>query len=185
MTKTDPLLNAALALIADNGWQEFTLADLARTQKANLANIHARFPTRLDVIDAFAAYLDQQTLKSLDDFTPDEDMRDRLFSVIMTRIDVLTPHKQVIRTLWQDSWKDPLLLLNGLPKGMNSMSWILQAAGIDTTGLLGSLRIKSLSIAYLRTIWTWLQDDSQTLDNTMAELDKNLLRLSHFPAFYH
>ncbi len=178
------MLKKALTIIANKGWGHFELKDLA-DEKTSLAQVQAHFPDKLSLLEALGRHIDQMTLENIEPFDPSETSRDRLFSVMMTRFDALSDLKPVIKTLWQDAWKDPMTTLCSLPMGANSMSWLLQAAGVDTTGIHGALRIKAFGLCYLSTVWSWLSDETPGLDETMAALDKNLQRLNSFPQFYN
>lgn len=178
-----PLLKKATDIIATKGWSHFELKDLADAD-TSLADVHAVFPSRLCVLEALGNYIDQTTLATMDTFDDSESKKDRLFSILMTRFDAIATLKPTIKSLWQDAWKDPLTLACSLPMGLNSMSWLLQAAGIDTTGIQGALRIKAFSVCYLATVHTWLDDESDECDQTMAALDSNLQRLAYFPQFF-
>lgn len=184
MAKLDPLLKKALKIIEMKGWLHFSLSDIADDKDTTLAKVHAKYPNRLCLLEDFSKYIDQTTLEDLEKFDETETQRDRLFSIIMTRFDVLTPYKSLIRMLWQDGWKDPFLLIGTLPMGLNSMSWLLQAANIDTTGIQGAFRIKVFTFFYLKTVWAWLNDSTETLDETMVALDKSLQQLSQVPGFF-
>ncbi len=183
MPKMDPLLKKALELIGEKGWAQFELKDLA-DNKISLAKVHQHYPSRLSLLESLGDYIDQTTLETMDAFDPSETQKDRLFSVMMTRFDALAPIKPAVKSLWQDAWKDPLTISCSLPMGINSLSWLLQASGIDTTGIRGALRIKAFGVCYLSTVWTWLSDETEGLDVTMAALDINLQRLAQFPQFY-
>ena len=61
-----------------------------------------------------------------------------------------------------------------------SMSWMLEAAGMDTGGARGAMRVAGLSGVYLKTLKVWKKDDSPDLSKTMAALDKDLNRLEQF-----
>ena len=56
------------------------------------------------------------------------------------------------------------------------MTWMLEAAGLQTTGLKGAVRVAGLSGLYIKTLWVWRDDDSPDMAKTMAALDKNLTR---------
>jgi ubiquinone biosynthesis protein COQ9 len=183
MPKMDPLLKKAFEIIGENGWAHFELKDLA-DDKVSLAKVHQHFPSRLSLLESLGEYIDLATLESMDTFDPSETQKDRLFSVMMTRFDALAPIKPAIKSLWQDAWKDPMTIVCSLPIGINSLSWLLQAAGIDTTGIRGALRVKAFGVFYLSTVWTWLGDETEGLDVTMAALDTSLQRLAQFPQFY-
>lgn len=183
MPKMDPMLKKAIEIIGSKGWGHFELKDLS-DDKTTLADVQAHFPDKLAVLAALGHHIDQLMLTSLETFDPKESSRDRLFSIMMTRFDVLADLKPVIKSLWHDAWKDPMTALCSLPMGLNSMTWILQAASVDTTGIRGALRVKAFAVCYLATVWAWLSDETPDLDETMAALDKNLHHLNNFPNFY-
>jgi ubiquinone biosynthesis protein COQ9 len=182
MPKMDPFLKEALEIIGKKGWSHFELKDLAN-DKTSLADVYAHFPARLSILEALGKYIDQATLENLDVFGPSETPKDRLFSIMMTRFDAMTPLKPFIKTLWQDGWKEPLTIVSSLPMGLNSMTWLLQAADVDTTGIHGALRVKAFAVCYLSTVWAWLADDTLESEQTMVELDKNLQRLTNLPGW--
>jgi len=54
------------------------------------------------------------------------------------------------------------------------MGWMLEAAGISTTGVLGRLRRKGLLGVWLAAVRAWREDTSEDLSGTMAALDRAL-----------
>src|SRR5690606_5585485 len=57
-----------------------------------------------------------------------------------------------------------------------SQAWMLQAAGINTDGIRGNLRVAGLAALYASVLRTWLKDDDPGLAHTMAVLDRGLRR---------
>jgi hypothetical protein len=55
---------------------------------------------------------------------------------------------------------------------MNSMRFMLEAAGIEAEGASGAIKLQGLTLAWGRVLQTWLDDDEPTLSKTMAELDR-------------
>jgi ubiquinone biosynthesis protein COQ9 len=183
VAEVNPLLQQALDLIVEKGWAQFQLEDLA-DENMSLNQVHAQFPTRLSVLEALGQHIDQSTLDNVDTFDESDSQKDRLFSIMMTRFDVLATQKPIIKHLWQNVWKDPCTVTGSVPAGLKSMTMLLKTAGIETSGILGALRIKTFALFYLNTVWTWLSDDTPDADQTMAALDTNLKRLGQFPQFY-
>src|SRR5690606_32073688 len=103
--------------------------------------------------------------------------RDRLFDVIMRRLDVLQPHKEALGVILRDQLRDPLTTVCGFSRLARSMAVTLEAAGFSTSGIRGVLRLKGLSAVYLSTLRVWLRDDSEDMAKTMAHLDKQLARV--------
>jgi hypothetical protein len=71
---------------------------------------------------------------------------------------------------------DPKQLIIGLPHLCKSMSWMLEAAGMDTLGLGGAARLFGLTGIYIKNLKVWVSDESADLGKTMASLDKDLSR---------
>jgi hypothetical protein len=56
------------------------------------------------------------------------------------------------------------------------MAWLLQAAGVGTTGLRGELTVRGLVAVWVWTLRAWERDESADLSATMAALDSALRR---------
>jgi hypothetical protein len=59
---------------------------------------------------------------------------------------------------------------------VNSMRFMLEAAGIDSEGPVGVLKLQGLAFAWARVLEVWLDDDDPGLSRTMSALDKELTR---------
>ncbi|QRG08773.1 hypothetical protein EZH22_11100 [Xanthobacter dioxanivorans] len=92
----------------------------------------------------------------------------------MRRLDALEPHKAAVRGLRRSARTDPALALRLLRLSEASQRWMLAAAGIDCTGLSGSVRAKGLALLFARVIDVWLEDEDPGLAPTMAALDREL-----------
>jgi hypothetical protein len=56
---------------------------------------------------------------------------------------------------------------------LQSMSWMLEASGIDSSGIRGALRARGLALIWASAFNTWLDDDDDQ-SKTMAVLDRRL-----------
>jgi hypothetical protein len=54
------------------------------------------------------------------------------------------------------------------------MVWMLEAAGIDSSGRLGMVGAQGLAVVFARTLRVWLKDDDPGMARTMVELDRRL-----------
>ncbi len=57
------------------------------------------------------------------------------------------------------------------------MAWSLEAAGLNTSGFAGLVRIKAVSLIYLSTMRVWLKDESEDLSSTLSYLDQSIRRV--------
>ena len=170
----DKIISATLTLTESDGWARLTMADV--TEKAGLTahDVIQEFPSKIGLLWGLIESFDRAVL--IEQTDSDEPPRERLFDVLMARFDALTPYKSAIQSIARASSRDPLTSLLTLPRFMLSMSWMLEAAGISSTGLKGLLRTKGLAIVYLNTARVWLRDETPDMSKTMAALDQNLRR---------
>ena len=105
---------------------------------------------------------------------PEEPARERLFDVLMRRLEMLGPHREAVRSLLRSARRNPPLAfaLNGL--AIRSQQWMLTAAGIEASGPRGLLRAQGLAVLFASVLRTWVHDDDPGLARTMAALDRAL-----------
>jgi AcrR family transcriptional regulator len=172
----DRVIDAALGLAESRGWRGVTLADIAAETKMSLADLYALYPSKAAILSAFVSRIDRATLAGVDVGGKDGSVRDRLFDIIMRRLDALAPHKGAIAAIVPTLARHPLGLLCTGARLCRSIAWMAGAAGVDTTGPLGALRVQALTALYLFVLRTWLGDDGDDHAKTMAALDKSLKR---------
>lgn len=172
----DAIVDAALALAAEKGWRDLTLAEMAERAGIKLGELVAHFPNRAAILEAYSDRIDQHMLAG--DIDRDESPRDRLFDVIMRRFDAMAADRKALRTILRQSTDDPWALLCGGRRMLRTMALILETAGISASGLGGLAKIHGVAAVYLYVFKTFLEDDSTDLARTMAALDKALRRAS-------
>lgn len=171
------IIEAALNLAAERGWAHVTLADIAtRANKLSLAALHEHFEDKADILAGFSRMVDNRVLVGLGEADPAASPRDRLFDILMERFDILNEYRPGLVSVLDSFKSDPKQLVIGLPHVCKSMSWMLEAAGMDTLGLRGAARLAGLSGIYIKNLRVWAGDESADLAKTMAALDKDLGR---------
>ncbi len=173
----DRLIDATMKLVVERGWRNLSLAEIGEAAGLGLAELHAIAPSKSAILTLLIRRIDQQVLAEGRLSEEQGSARDRLFDVLMRRFDAMQPYRVALGEILYDCRRDPLSLATSLPRLACSMAWMLEAAGLDSHGLRGVIRMKGLSAAYLVTLRTWLKDDSDDLAATMATLDRQLLRL--------
>ncbi|MFQ5954733.1 MAG: TetR family transcriptional regulator [Kiloniellales bacterium] len=179
------LVDTALAAAAERGWQSLSLNDIADAAGLPLSKVYPVFGSKRAILDAFAQRIDEQVLAGQPKEWAEEDTpRDRLFDVMMRRIDALTPHKAGVGAVMRSLGRDPVAALCGTPQLVRSMSWMLEAAGIDSHGPAGVIRTRGLALLWLSTLQVWLADDTPDAAKTMAALDARLRRADRWAATF-
>ena len=166
------ILAAALECAASKSWADVTLLDIAEAAKLPLADFRGEFASKTDIIAALLRAVDDEVLKRAAKRSEGQEKRDALFDIVMTRFDVLAPHKAALKSIHASGPAD--FALAG--PFLSSQHWMLQAAGIATDGTTGALRVAGLGLTYASVFRTWLEDDDPGLARTMAALDRRLRR---------
>ena len=167
------LISAAFALAAMSGWASVSPAAAARHAALPLECARARFPTANAILLRFGRLADEHALTDALDTGA---TRERLFDVVMRRFDALQAHRAGILALLDRLPADPgtALILAGATAG--SMGWMLEAAGVPSSGWRGALASQGMGVVWLYALRAWRQDDSPDLSGTMAALDRALTR---------
>jgi AcrR family transcriptional regulator len=169
-------VEATLRLASDRPWNDIEIADIAREAHVSLSEFRDLFPSKGAVLGGFSRLIDRQVLDGTTDDLADEPPRERVFDVMMRRLDAMTPHKEALRRITFALRRDPLSLAALNQVGLNSMRFMLAAARVSTEGPLGHLKLQGAVIVFANTMETWLEDDDPALARTMARLDRELRR---------
>ena len=137
----------------EKGWRSVSVAAAARAAGLPLARARERFPGRAAILLRFGRQADQSALADVPSEGP---ARDRLFDLLMRRIDALQAHRAGVLALLRALPADPRdRAAADAGHAKRSMRWMLEAAGIPTRGVRGELRVKGLLAVWLWTIRAW------------------------------
>ena len=166
-------VEALMALLAEQSFEQIGLAEIAGRASISLSALRGEFGSVLAILAAHIKQIDRVVLDG--DTASDEDpARERLFEVLMRRLEALAPYKGAVRSLLRSARRNPglTLALNGM--AVRSQHWMLTAASINTTGPRGAIRAQGLAVLFARVVAVWIDDDEPGLDRTMAALDRAL-----------
>lgn len=169
------IIGAFMQLLAEKPIERISLTDIAKRARVSLAGLRAEFDSTLSILAAQMKEIDRAVLDGDSDMA-DEPPRDRLFDVLMRRLEALAPYKSSVRSLMRSARCNAglALALNGL--GVRSMRWMLSAAAINTSGGKGAFRAQGLALIFAQVLRVWVHDDDPGLARSMAELDRALTR---------
>ena len=172
----DRIVAAFMALLAEKSFERIDLSEIAARAGVSLGAMRAEFPSTLAIYAAHVKALDRAVLDGGEGDMAEEPPRERLFDVLMRRIELLAPHKEAVRSLLRSARRNPGLAfaLNGL--AVRSQQWMLTAADIHASGPRGMLRAQGLALIWARVLRTFVNDDDEGHARTMAELDRALGR---------
>lgn len=178
----DAIIDALLELAGERSWEDITISDVASRANVSLGAFRDCFPSKGAVLGAFSRRIDNVVLGSMSGDMAGESAKDRLFDVLMRRLDALAPYKLGLETIYDWARRDPLAASALNRTLVNSMRFMLEASGIDSEGPVGALKLQGLALGWMRVLRVWFTDDDPGLASTMAALDRELTRGGTFVA---
>jgi AcrR family transcriptional regulator len=183
LSDRDKIIEAFLGLLAEQSFEDIGYADLAARAGVSLATLRGEFGSKLAIVAAHIKAIDRKVLAGGDADMAEEPPRERLFDVLMRRLEALAPHKRAVRSLMRSARRYPglALALNG--HAVRSQQWMLTAANIDAAGPGGMLRAQGLALLFAGVLRTFVRDEDEGLARTMAALDRALARGQRWSGF--
>ena len=191
-TGRDRIIAGFLSLLAEKPIEQIGLAEIAAEAKVSLAELRGEFSSPLAIYAAHVKSIDRAVLAADLSDMAEEPPRERLFDVLMRRLEAMAPYREAVRSLLRSAMRNPPLALALNRLAVRSQQWMLTAAGIDASGPRGAVRAQGLALLFGSVVREWTQDDDAGLSRTMAALDRALARgqrfvgllddLSHIPS---
>jgi AcrR family transcriptional regulator len=177
------IIDAFMALLAEKPFEQIGFAEIAKRAGVSLSELRETFGSTLAILAAHMKVIDRAVLAGDDGDMAEEPPRERLFDVLMRRLEILAPHKAAVRSLMRSAARNPGLAfaLNGL--AVRSLQWMLTAADIGAAGPRGMVRAQGLALLFAQVLRTWVHDDDPGLARTMAALDRALARGQRWSGF--
>ena len=172
----EKIIAAFLTLLANAPFESIGLAEVAGQAGVSLAQLRDEFPSTFAILSAHMKAIDRAVLAADYSDMAEEPERERLFDVLMRRLELLAPHRDAVRSLLRSARRNPPLAfaLNGL--AVRSKRWMLTAAGIGVSGPRGMVRAQGLAVLFASVLRTWVRDEDPGQARTMAALDRALGR---------
>ena len=164
----------AFQIVQKKGWEKFSLKDLQK-EKNKESEINFYFKNKNEIVDKFSFMIDSfvESKVNLNDFKISS-KKDNLFELIMLRLDEMRPYKVPLTKIVDAAKQNPCLLSRISNNVMNSMDFYLELTSSYNETPIDFLKKNTLFFIYSFTFKIWLEDDSDDLASTMAELDRLL-----------
>ncbi len=179
----DKAIDALMALLAEQSFSDIGLAEVAGRAGLKLSQLRAEFGSTLAIFAAHIKDIDRAVLAGGDAEMSEEPPRERLFDVLMRRLEAMAPYKEAVRSMLRSARRDPPLALALNALAVRSQRWMLEAAGINASGPKGALRAQGAALMFARVLGVWLHDEDPALDRTMAALDRGLASAERWDGF--
>jgi hypothetical protein len=167
------LMREAFDLAGEVGWPRMRIAEAARRAGLPLERARRRMPGKIALLLLLGRTADESALaQAMTEGSP----RDRLFDLLMQRLEIFQAHRAGVRALLRALPAEPPLALLLGAATRRSMGWMLEAAGVPSGGPRGCLRVQGLMGVWLWAVRAWARDDTPDLSSTMSALDSALGR---------
>jgi AcrR family transcriptional regulator len=171
------IIDALMKLAGERRFEDITIRDVCNEAGVTLADFRDSFASKGAVLAGFSRRIDRAVLSEDGAELADESRRERLFDILMRRLEAMAPYRDGLREARAWIMREPSAALAMNQIALGSMRFMLEAAGIDVEdGAAGALKVQGLALAWARIVGVWLEDDDPGLSRTMAELDRVLTR---------
>ena len=159
-------------------WDRLTLDDILdqKVKKKKIIN------TKNDLLKNINRYVDSSLIEKTKNIEISS-AKDMLFEVLMARFDILQENRISFIKIFESIKKSPKKILKLFPSFLESMIVTAELAKFNVNGVKGAIRLKGLFLVYLITFYSWIDDDSFSLEKTMNALDKNLDQIHKFSKY--
>jgi AcrR family transcriptional regulator len=173
----EKIVDALMELASEQRFEDISIRDICKTAGVTLADFRDAFTSKGAVLAGFSRRIDRAVLAQESDQLADESPRERLFDILMRRLEAMASYREGLREVVAWLRREPAAALAMNQVVVNSMRFMLEAAGIEAEGgAAGALKLQGLALAWARILGVWLGDDDPGLSKTMAELDRALTR---------
>ena len=179
----DKAVDALMALLAEHSFEQIGLAEVAGRAGLKLSQLRAEFGSTLAIVGAHIKDIDRAVLAGGKGDMTEEPARERLFDVLMRRLEALAPYKEAVRSLLRSARRNPGLALALNAMSVRAQKWMLESAGIGASGPKGALRAQGSALMFARVLSVWFDDDEPGLDRTMAALGRGLASAERWAGF--
>lgn len=172
----DRAVEALMRLASDRPWSDIELVDIARQAGLTLSEMRDLYPSKGAILDGFIRLIDKQVIEGTTEDLVGEPARERVFDVLMRRLDAMKPYRPALRRITYALRGDLGAMAALNRSALNSARYMLAAAGVPTEGSLNYVKLQGLAIAQANVMETWFEDEDPTQAKTMARLDRELSR---------
>ena len=163
-----------LKLLLKQDFHEIEISEIQKKTRISSKKFFQLFKTKEDIIISFFKRIDQNLEKKIKKLDLGNNVKDNLFEIFMTRIDLLHPYKKNLHNFYLSFQKRPNLFIKLYKSFFKSMENNLKLSRINLEPVKKNLKVFIFSFLYLSIIYEWFKENSSNNEKVMASLDKRL-----------
>ena len=169
------ILDKIFSNIARDGWTKFSLLQFSKTQKISIQDLKTFFRNKDHILERFSKMIDYKVESNIDvEEMKSTSNKDNLFELIMIRLEAMQTYKVALRNILSSAKEQPIILKKLSKNIINSLDFYLELSSYYDDTPVDFLKKNVIFFIYSLTFRVWLNDESDDLSKTMAELDKFL-----------
>lgn len=169
------ILDKIFSNIARDGWTKFSLLQFSKTQKISIQDLKTFFRNKDHILERFSKMIDYKVESNIDvEEMKSTSNKDNLFELIMLRLEAMQTYKVALRNILSSAKEQPIILKKLSKNIINSLDFYLELSSYYDDTPVDFLKKNAIFFIYSLTFRVWLNDESDDLSKTMAELDKFL-----------
>lgn len=169
------LIDTTLTLAGKIGWSSITLKRVSEQTDVPLDEVAAVFKSKWEILEAFRIRTDSLITNQVNKNWPKQLVRDRLFDIVMRRIEIIAPWKAGVTAISKHCTIQPLAGIRLFVLLRRSMDKMIEHVGASPKGPGRLAQSHGLTIIYLLVLRRWISDETADYGPTMAELNERLI----------
>ena len=169
------LIDTTLSLAGELGWPSVTLQLIGKTANVPLSEVSAIFSSKWDILEAFRERTDLLLTAGKSANLSGQSAKDRLFDILMARIEIIEPWKAGIGSIARHAVAQPITGIRLFTSLNKSMECMIEHVNAKIQGPGKLIQSRGLTLIYLLVLRRWVADPSSDLGPTMAELNERLI----------
>ncbi len=166
--------NTLLKLLLEKDFHEIQITEIRRKTRISSKKFFVIFKTKEEILISFFKRIDSALELKIKKKNFGNNIKDNLFEICMTKIDLLHPYKKNLHNFYLSFKKKPDLFLKLYKSFFESMEKKLKLSKINLDPIKKNLKVLMFSFLYLSIIFEWLKDNSSSNEKIMAVLDQRL-----------
>ena len=146
--------------LPSNASKQIGFADIAEAAGVTLSQMRGEFPSALAILAAYLKSVDRAVLAEDMADMAEEPPRERLFDVLMRRLEIMAPQREAVRSLMRSARRNPplALALNGL--AVRSQQWMLTGSRHQSLRpARHAARARASRVLFAAVLRAWVNDD--------------------------
>ena len=170
-TDKKKIAEITLKVLESISWKNTSVEMIKK--KSKIKSFDKLVASKLDILKVINIYFDYKLSLSSKNLELSNN-KDMVFEILMMRFDILQSHRKAVISIFNSFNKKPKNLIFFLPSVLDSIVLMCEYTQISTKGIIGQLKIKGILIVYALAFFTWIKDDSLSIEKTMTALDNYL-----------